>query len=127
VREVREADDRLVAHACRLAQHLLGVAQVLQGVELQHDVEAVVVEDRQAVFQVELQHLHAAADALRHQRVVDLDAEAAAAALVAQVRHQRAAAAAEVEHAAALRHQRSDVVDAVAGVHHANSRATLPK
>jgi hypothetical protein len=100
--------------------------QVLQRVELEHDVEAVVLEQAQAVLEVELQHAHVAPDALGDQAVVDLDADAAAAALVAQQGQEGAAAAAEVEHAAPARHALGDVGQAVAGVHH-RPRAMLSK
>ena len=49
LREVREADDADAADARGLAQHLLGMAQVLQRIELEHDVEAAVLEDRKSV------------------------------------------------------------------------------
>jgi hypothetical protein len=108
VREIGEGDDAQLAHARRLAQHGLGIAQVLQRVDLQHHVEGVVVEDRQALVQVQLDHVDAALDAGQHVLVGDLDAVAAAAALALQVVEQGAVAAAEVEHARALRHQPRD-------------------
>ncbi len=60
MREVGERDDARVAHAHGLLQHGFGVAQVLEGVDLQHHVEAVVGKDRQAAIQVHLQHVDAA-------------------------------------------------------------------
>jgi hypothetical protein len=79
VREVGEGDDADAPHARGLAQHDLGVAQVLQGVDLQHHVEALVLERGQALVQVELQHVDAALHAGQHVGVVDLDAVAGAA------------------------------------------------
>jgi hypothetical protein len=65
----------------------------------------VVVEHRQAFVQVQLDHVDAALHAGQHVVVGDLDAVAAAAALALQVVQQGAVAAAEVQHARALRHQ----------------------
>ena len=98
-------------------QHALGVAQVLQGVELHHDVEAVVVEQRQAFFEVELDDVDAALHAGVHVGVGDLDAVAAASLVLAQMGQQFAAAAAEVEHAAARRHQLGDGLEVSAFTH----------
>jgi hypothetical protein len=84
---------------------LLGVAQVLQGVELQHHVEAAVVEQGQALLEVELDHVDAALHAGVHVGVVDLDAVAAAALVLLQPGQQLAVAAAQVQHAAAGGHQ----------------------
>ena len=106
--EVGKGDDAHAAHARGLAQHDLGVAQVLQRVDLQHHVEALVLEGLEALVQVELQHVDAALHAGRHVGVVDLDAVAAAAALAHQVLQQRAVAAAEVEDVGAFRHQIGD-------------------
>ncbi len=89
-------------------QHGLGVAQVLQRVDLQHDVEGGVVEHRQPLVEVELDHVDAALDAGQHVVVGDLDAVAAAAALALQQVQHRAVAAAQVEHARARRHQLGD-------------------
>ena len=117
VREVRKADDADAADARRLAQHLLGVAQVLQRVELQHDVEAAVLEQRQPFLEVELDDVDAALRAGEHVGVGDLDAVAAAAALALQQGEQLAVAAAEVEHARAGRHQLGDQLDVLAIAH----------
>ena len=124
--EVREADDADAAHARRLNQHLFGVAQVLQGVELEHDVEAAVLEQGQAVFEIELDHVDAAGQAGVHVGVGQLDAVAAAAAPLDQVRQQLTAAATEVEHTAALRHQLGDQFEVFA-LAHVNSRAMRSK
>ena len=115
VREVGKADDADAADARRLAQHALGVAQVLQRVELQHDVEAAVVEQRQAFLEVQLDDVDAALVAGEHVGVGDLDAVAAAAALALQQGQQLAVAAAEVEHARALRHQLGDDLEVAFG------------
>jgi len=126
VREVREADDADPADARRLAQHLLGVLQVLQRVELQDDVEASVVEERQAFLEVELDDVDAAPVAGEHVGVVDLDAVTAAAAVALQEREQLAVAAAEVEHARAARHELGDQLD-VFPIAHAISFARFAK
>ena len=107
--EVRKTDDADAADARRFAQHQLGVAQVLQGFELQHDVEALVFENRQPVFQIQLDRVDAALHAGEQVRVVQLDAVAGAAALGLQMSEQLAGAAAEVEDTRALRHQRGDL------------------
>jgi hypothetical protein len=49
VRKVGEGDDAQAPHARGFAQHDLGVAQVLQGVDLQHHVKRGVVEHGQAL------------------------------------------------------------------------------
>jgi len=75
-RRLVEHHHAAAAHTRGLAQHGLGVAQVLQGVDLQHHVEGVVAEHAQPVFQVELQHVHAAPEAGVHLGVVPaLEAE----------------------------------------------------
>ena len=98
--------------------------QVLQRVELEDDVEAAVLEQRQAVLEVELDDVDAALVAGEHVVVGDLDAVAAAAALALQQREQLAVAAAEVEHARAVRHQLGDQLDVLA-IAHASSLARL--
>ena len=60
-------------------QHRFGVAQVLQCVELQHHVEALVLEQREALLQIELDHVDAALFARQHVGVCNLDAVARAA------------------------------------------------
>jgi hypothetical protein len=54
---------------------------VLQGVDLQHHVEALVLEHGQAFVEVELDDVDAPAHAGQHVGVGDLDAVAGAAAL----------------------------------------------
>ncbi len=108
VREVGEGDDADAADARGLAQHHFGIAQVLQRVDLQHDVEGGVVEHREAFVEVELDHVDAAPHALQHVAVGDLHAVAAAAALSLQQVEQRAVAAAEVEHARAFGNEAGD-------------------
>jgi hypothetical protein len=86
-----------------LAQIVAGVAQVLEGVDLQHHVKRLVAEHRQALVQVELDHIHAAPHAGVDVDIVQLDAIATAAALALQKVQQRPVAAAEVQHPRALR------------------------
>ncbi|MNS80399.1 hypothetical protein D3C72_1140770 [compost metagenome] len=126
MRKVGKGDDAEAAHARGLAQHDLGIAQVLQRVDLQHHVEGGVVEHRQAFVEVELDHVDAAADALQHVAVGDLHAVAGAAALALQQVEQGAVAAAQVEHARALRHELGDQ-SLVCKVAHWNSLATRSK
>ncbi|MNV91456.1 hypothetical protein D3C71_1859490 [compost metagenome] len=78
---------------------------MLQRVDLQHHIEAVVAEHRQAVLEIELQHVDTAAHAGQHVGVIELHAVAAAAALLLQIRQQAAIAAAQVQHARALGHE----------------------
>jgi len=124
--EIGEADDADPADARRLAQHPLGVLQMLQRVELEHDVEAAVVEEGEALLEVELDDVDAALVAGKHVLVGDLDAVAAAAALASQQREQLAVAAAEVKHARAVRHQLGDQLDVLA-IAHASSFARFAK
>jgi hypothetical protein len=88
-------------HAGGLAQHDLGVAQVLQGVDLQHHVERVVAKHGQAFVEIELDHVHPALHAGQHVGIVDLDAVATAPPLALQVGQQSTVAATQVEHARA--------------------------
>ena len=131
MREIGKGDDAQPTHPRRLAQHDLGIAQVLERVDLQHDVERRIVEHRQALVEIELQHVDAAAHALEHVAIGDLHAIAGAAALALQQVEQRAVAAAQVEHARALGHEAGDEpLDA--GVAHraapaSSSRATRSK
>ena len=108
MREIRERDDAAAAHACGFAQHGFGVAQVLQRVDLQHQVEGIVLEQRQAFVQIELDHVDAGAHAGQHMLVADLDAVAGTVAACAQQRQQLALATAQVQHARALGHQACD-------------------
>jgi len=108
VREIGEADDAAAADTRGLAQHLLGVAQVLQRVELQHDVEALVLEQREALLEVELHDVDAALRAREHVRIVDLDAIAGALPVFAQVREELTVAATQIEHARPMRHELRD-------------------
>jgi hypothetical protein len=57
VAEVGKGDDADATHARRLAQHDLGIAQVLQCVDLQHDIERRIVEHREAFVEVQLDHV----------------------------------------------------------------------
>ena len=68
--KIREGNDAHAAHARGFAQHHLGVAQVLQGVDLQHHVKRTVGKGREARFEIELQHVHAALHAGVHIGVV---------------------------------------------------------
>ena len=108
MREVRETDDADAAHAGGLEQHLLGIAQMLQGLQLQHHVEAAVLEQRQAVLEVELQHVDAAPGAGQQLVVVDFDTVAAAALDLLQIVEQGPVTAAQVKHPGAGRHQLGD-------------------
>ncbi len=117
MREVRERDDADVADTRGLLQHLLGLAQVLQGVELQHHVETLVLEGGEAFFQIELDHIHTAPRAGQHVVVGQFDAVAGASALCLQMGEQLAVAAAEVEHARALGHQLRNQLHVLAVTH----------
>jgi len=103
------------------------VSQVLQGVELQHHVEAVVVEQGQALFEVQLDHVDAPLGAGQHVGVVYLDAVAGAAVVLREVGQHLAAAAAEVEHARAARHEVGDDVEVASLAHGATSCAMRSK
>ena len=72
--EVGKSDDAQAAHTGSFAQHHLGVAQVLQGVDLQHHVKRAVAEHAQAVFKVELDHVDAARHTGLHIGVIELNA-----------------------------------------------------
>ena len=97
---------------------------MLQRIELEHDVEAAVVEEGEAFLEVELDDVDAPLLAGEHVGVGDLDAVAAAAAVLAQVHEEVAVAAAEVEHARASWHQLRDDLQ-VLSVAHGSVRCRL--
>ncbi|CFN80896.1 Uncharacterised protein [Bordetella pertussis] len=101
VAEVGKRHHAMARHPRHFAQDVLGTVHGLQGLRQHHGVELLVVEQRQAIFQVLLDDLDAALHAGDHVVVVDLDAGAAHLAMVAQVRQQRAVAAPQVQHARA--------------------------
>ena len=101
VAEVGKRHHAVARHPRHFAQNVLGAVHRLQRLRQHHGVELLVVEQRQAVFQVLLDHLDAAPHAGDDAGVVQLDARAAHLAVVAQVRQQRAVAATQVQHAAA--------------------------
>ena len=96
--KVGEGDDAAAPDAGGFLQHGFGVAQVLQGVDLQHHVKAVVLKHGQAVFQVELQHVYAPAHAGQHVGIVQLHTVAGAATLALQKIEHGPFAAAQVQH-----------------------------
>jgi hypothetical protein len=73
VAEVREADDRLAAHAQHLAQDALGVVHRLEGLREDHVLEGLVGEEREAALEVDLEHVDVVRHAGEHAVVVDLD------------------------------------------------------
>ena len=86
----------------RLAQHGFGIAQVLQRVDLQHHVKAVVVEHGQPLVEVELDHIHPApARRPAHWRRQSPRRSRCSRARALQVVEHGAVAAAQVEHARA--------------------------
>ena len=99
-------------HAGGLAQHRLGIAQVLQGVNLQHHIERLVFKHAQALLQVELNHRHTSLHASQHIGVIYFHAVAGAPTLRLQKAQERPIAAAQVQHPAAARHQTGQ------GLHH---------
>ena len=50
MRKIGEGDDACFTHAHGFAQHGLRIAQVLQGIDLQHHIEAAIGKQCQAVF-----------------------------------------------------------------------------
>ena len=105
VGKVGEGNDANTANACGFAQHGFSVAQVLQGVDLQHHVEAVVFKNGQAIVEVELQHVDALLQARLDFGVVDFDTVATALAVGLQVGQQVAIATAQVQNARPFGHQ----------------------
>ena len=105
MREVGKGDDARAPDPCRLAQHDLGIAQMLQGVDLKHHIKGGVIKHGQALVQVELNHVDTALHAGQHVGVVDLDAIAGAAAVITQPGQQGTIAATQIKHAGALGHE----------------------
>jgi SAM-dependent methyltransferase len=100
---------------------------VLQLDTLQHHVEAGVLEQRQPVLQVQLNDVDTALRAGQQVGVRDLDAVAAAAAVLLQVGQQLAVATTQVEHARAAWHQPREDLQIGAFAHTAASAATRSK
>ena len=90
--------------AGQVAQDVFGVLHRLYGLAQDDDVEAVVVEILQALFQVGLYDVDAGGDGSQHAFGVDFHAVAGALFFPNQCGQQFAAAAAEVEYAAARRY-----------------------
>ena len=78
VAEVGEGNDGLFGDAGEVAQDVFGVLHRLYGLAQHDDVEAVVVEILQALFQIGLNHVDAACYGGEHAFGVDFDAVAAA-------------------------------------------------
>ena len=89
--------------------------QVLQRVELEHDVEAAVLEQRQPFLEVELDDVDAALRGRRARSRRRSRCRSRCSRARAQQREQLAVAAAEVEDARAVRHQLGDQLDVLAG------------
>ncbi len=85
VRKVRESHHANATNSCRFAQHHLGIAKVLQRVNLQHHVEGVVVKHGQALVQVQLQHAHTCGYTRLDFGVVNFNTIARALAVCLQV------------------------------------------
>ena len=103
--EVGKRDDAGFAHAGCFAQHDLGIAQMLQRIDLQHHVKRGVVKHRKAFVQVELDDVDAALHAGQHVGIGDLDAVAGTSAGLLEVGQHGTVAATQVKHARALRNQ----------------------
>ena len=105
VPKIGEGHDAYAAHTHRFAQHGFGIAQVLQRVDLQHHIKRLVGKQAQAFVQVQLQHIDAALHTGVHIGIAELHAIAGAAIVLLQMGQQSTVAAAQVEHAGAMRHQ----------------------
>ena len=81
---------------------------MLQGVDLQHDIEARIIEGGQSLVKIELDDVHILAHTGQHIGVIDLDAVPAAAPLRLQIGQQAAVAAAQIQHPRTGRHQLRD-------------------
>src|SRR4029077_11096634 len=108
VGEVREGDHADRGDAHHPGHDGGGAARGLQRPRQQHDVEGTVFEVAQHVLDGALGHRNTGGDAGEHGVSVDLDAVAVATTLGDQVCQQRAVAAAQVEHARALRNHAGD-------------------
>ena len=105
MRKIGEGDDADFSDASGLAQHRFSIAQVLQGVDLQHHVKRLIGQHVQAIVQVQLNHVHAALHTGVHVHITEFHAIAGAAVVLLQMGQQGAIAATQVEHAGALGYQ----------------------
>ena len=110
IAEVRDADDAGPANAHHLRQDALHVLDRLQGLGQDHAVKLPGGEGAEALVQVGLDDIQAAADAGEDLLLVQLDADQAAMVGLPQPGQQRAGAAAQVEHAGARRDQFGDAL-----------------
>ncbi len=101
VAEVGKRHHAVTRHPRHFAQDVFGAVHGLQRLRQHDGVELLVVKERQAVFQVLLDDLDAAAHAGDHAGVVELDAGALDLAMIAQMRQEGAVATAQVQDAAA--------------------------
>src|SRR5690606_9078701 len=104
VGEVWKRHNRITADTGNIAQHAFDVLHHLQCGQTQHRIEGVVVEDGQTRFQIALNDMYAACDALRDHCIVDLDTVAAALLVRLQIIQHHAIAAAEIQHMRFLLH-----------------------
>ena len=77
--KVWERNNANAPYANRLAQHDLGIAQMLQGVDLQNHIKALVAKQSQALVEIELDHIHATLHTGQQVGAINFDAVAAAA------------------------------------------------
>ena len=64
--EIRKGHDTDTTYACSLAQHHFSVAQMLQGINLQHHIKRLVAKQSQTLIEIELQHIDATLHASLH-------------------------------------------------------------
>ncbi len=90
-----------MGHPRHFPQDVFRVVHGLQGLGQHHRIELFVVEQRQAFFQVLLDHAHPAPHGRDHALVVQFDARPTHLAGPLQVIQQPAIAAAQIQHPAA--------------------------
>ena len=96
--EIGKAHDAHAPHASGFTQHHFGIAKMLQGLQLQDHIEAVVTEHSQPLFEVELNDIHAALHAGLKFGVIEFNTIAAAAFFANEQGQQLTFAAAQIQH-----------------------------
>ena len=81
-----------------LAQHHFGIAQMLQGIDLQHHVEGIIFEHSQSLVEIELNNVYPALHAGQYIGIGNFHTVTGAIALALQVVEHGAIAAAQIQH-----------------------------
>jgi hypothetical protein len=107
MREIGKGNDAHAPDTQGFKQHGLRIAQMLQRVDLQHHVKALVIKHAQALIEVELNDVDAALHTRSDIGIVNFYPITGAATLLLQVAEQCTIAATQIQHPTAVRHHLS--------------------